>query len=129
MIYFGTSGFSYQNWLGIFYPLGMPKREWLTYYSREFNTGEVNSTFYAIPKPSSLKAVVSKTSDDFLFCFKANQDMTHKQGDEVSVFRNFCQVLKPVVADNVAERTFVFANNHRYEQAVDTTRQLRVMLN
>ncbi len=42
MIYLGTSGFSYDDWVGSFYPIGMPKREWLTYYAREFNTCEIN---------------------------------------------------------------------------------------
>ena len=68
MIYFGTSGFSYNDWVGSFYPVGMPKREWLSYYACEFNTCEINSTFYALPKPSSLKAMVEKTDDNFLFC-------------------------------------------------------------
>jgi len=50
MRYLSTSGFSYNDWAGDFYPLGMPKREWLNYYAGEFNTCEVNSTFYALPK-------------------------------------------------------------------------------
>ncbi|GAG24083.1 unnamed protein product, partial [marine sediment metagenome] len=37
MIYLGTSGFSYNDWVGPFYPSGMPKKEWLLYYAREFN--------------------------------------------------------------------------------------------
>jgi uncharacterized protein YecE (DUF72 family) len=53
MIYLGTSGFSYQDWVGNFYPPGMPKRDWLTYYAREFNACEVNSTFYALPGPAN----------------------------------------------------------------------------
>ncbi|MFC1933750.1 DUF72 domain-containing protein [Chloroflexota bacterium] len=97
MIYFGTSGFSYDDWVGHFYPLGMPKREWLTYYAREFNTCEINSTFYALPKPSNLKAMVDKTDEGFLFSIKANQEMTHRRED-TSVFRTFCQVLEPVVS-------------------------------
>ena len=71
MMYFGTSGFSYNDWVGNFYPLGMPKREWLTYYAREFNTCEVNSTYYSLPKLSSVKAMVEKTGEGFLFSFKA----------------------------------------------------------
>jgi len=43
MIYLGTSGFSYDDWVGSFYPVGMPKREWLTYYARELNACEINS--------------------------------------------------------------------------------------
>jgi len=97
MIYFGTSGFSYNDWVGNFYPAGMPKREWLSYYAREFNTCEVNSTFYALPKPSSLKAMVEKTDKDFLFCIKANQEMTHQREDNASVFNAFCQMLEPFI--------------------------------
>ncbi len=97
MIYFGTSGFSYNDWVGNFYPVGMPKREWLIYYSREFNTCEVNSTFYALPEPSSLKAMAEKTGKDFLFCFKANQEMTHQRENNAAIFRTFCQVLEPII--------------------------------
>ena len=97
MIYFGTSGFSYNDWVGNFYPAGMPQREWLSYYAREFNTCEVNSTFYALPKLSSLKAMVGKTGEDFLFCIKANQEMTHQREDNAPVFDAFCQVLEPFI--------------------------------
>jgi uncharacterized protein YecE (DUF72 family) len=98
MIHLGTSGFSYNDWVGNFYPVGMPKREWLTYYAREFNTCEINSTFYALPKPSSLKAMTEKTDDGFRFCIKANQKMTHQQEDNAPFFEDFCQVLEPIIA-------------------------------
>ena len=98
MIYTGTSGFSYDDWVGNFYPKGMPKREWLIYYAREFNTCEVNSTYYALPKLSSVKAMVEKTNEDFLFSIKANQEMTHQRENNAAVFETFCQVLEPVVS-------------------------------
>jgi uncharacterized protein YecE (DUF72 family) len=77
MIYFGTSGFSYDDWAGKFYSVGMPKQEWLVYYAHEFNTCEINSTFYALPKLSSIKAVIEKTGEGFL----------HWQGQAVSTIR------------------------------------------
>lgn len=98
MIYLGTSGFSYDDWVGNFYPLGMPKREWLGYYAREFNACEVNSTYYALPKSSSLKTMAEKTGEDFLFSIKAHQEMTHQRGDNAAIFTAFCQVLEPVIA-------------------------------
>ena len=98
MIYLGTSGFSYDDWVGVFYPTSMPKREWLNYYSCEFNTCEVNSTFYALPKPANLVAMAEKTGDGFLFSIKANKEMTHQQEDNTPVFKSFVQVLEPVVA-------------------------------
>lgn len=98
MIYLGTSGFSYDDWVGAFYPAGMPKREWLVYYAREFNSCEVNSTFYALPKPSTLKAMSEKTGEGFLFSVKANQQMTHQREDNAAVFKTFCQMLEPVIS-------------------------------
>jgi len=98
MIYVGTSGFSYDDWVGNFYPEGLPKREWLAYYAREFDTCEVNSSFYALPKPSSLESMAEKTGEGFLFCLKANQQMTHQQEDNALIFEAFCQVLEPIAA-------------------------------
>ena len=97
MLCLGTSGFSYTDWVGNFYPVGMPKREWLAYYAREFNTCEVNSTFYALPKPSNMEAMAEKTGGDFLFSIKANQEITHKREGNAAVFKAFCQVLEPVI--------------------------------
>ena len=98
MMYLGTSGFSYDDWVGSFYPAGMHKREWLTYYAREFNACEINSTYYALPKPSSLKAMAEKTGDGFVFSIKANQKMTHQREDNAHIFEAFCQVLEPIIS-------------------------------
>jgi len=76
----------------------MPNREWLTYYAREFDTCEVNSTFYALPKPFSLKAMAEKTGEGFLFSIKANQEMTHQREVNAAVFKAFCQVLEPIIS-------------------------------
>ena len=97
MIYLGTSGFSYDDWVGNFYPLGMPRREWFAYYVREFNACEVNSTFYALPKPSSLGAMAKKTGEDFLFSIKANREMTHQPEAGAQIFKAFIEVLEPVI--------------------------------
>jgi uncharacterized protein YecE (DUF72 family) len=76
----------------------MPKREWLTYYAREFNTCEVNSTYYSLLQLSSVKAMVEKTSDNFLFSIKANQEMTHQRENNEAIFEVFCQMLEPIVS-------------------------------
>lgn len=96
MMYLGTSGFSYDDWVGSFYPVGMPKQEWLTYYAREFNACEINSTYYALPQPSTVKSMVAKTGADFLFAIKANQQMTHQREDNELVFTAFCRILEPI---------------------------------
>ena len=49
MIYVGTSGFSYKEWKGIFYPEKLPAKQFLSFYSQHFNTTEINNTFYQFP--------------------------------------------------------------------------------
>lgn len=98
MIYLGTSGFNYNDWIGNFYPKGMPRREWLNYYSREFNALELNSTFYALPKLSTLEAMLTKTGEGFLFSVKANQEMTHKRHKNREVFVAFKKMLEPFLS-------------------------------
>jgi len=98
MLYLGTSGFSYDDWVSNFYPKGMPRREWLSYYSREFNTLELNSTFYALPKLSVLEAMIAKTGENFLFSIKANQELTHKRQMNRDTFVAFRKMLEPFIA-------------------------------
>jgi uncharacterized protein YecE (DUF72 family) len=97
VVYWGTSGFSYDDWVGNFYPPGMPKREWLIYYAREFNSCEINSTFYRLLQPSSLKAMMKKTGEGFLFVIKASQRMTHQPENNDEEFKAFRQVLEPLI--------------------------------
>lgn len=97
MFYLGTSGFSYDDWASVFYPPGMPKREWLLYYAHEFNTCEINSTYYAVPQPSTMKGMAEKTGDGFLFSVKANQEMTHQRQDNSAVFAAFRVSIEPLL--------------------------------
>ena len=46
----GCSGWSYKDWIGRFYPEGLEEKRWLEYYASKFNTSEINSTFYQIPR-------------------------------------------------------------------------------
>ena len=96
MMYLGTSGFSYQDWAGIFYPEGLLRKDWLSFYSREFNACEINSTYYAIPSAAAFKSMVSKTGSGFLFAVKANQEITHQRQNGEEVCRIFLQALEPL---------------------------------
>jgi len=98
MLYLGTSGFSYNDWVGSFYPNGMSRRDWLIYYAREFNALELNSTYYALPKPSILKSMIRKTGEGFMFSIKANQEMTHQLQQDNMVFKAFINMLQPFIA-------------------------------
>jgi len=97
MIYLGTSGFSYKDWVGPFYPQGMPARDWLFFYSQEFNCCEINSTYYAIPTDKNVEAMANKTGDGFLFSVKANKEMTHEYKGNVEVFKAFRDALLPLI--------------------------------
>ena len=96
MIHIGTSGFSYDDWGGPFYPTGLPAAEQLAFYAREFSTVEVNATYYGVPPPRTLKAMADKTPPGFLFTVKAHQDMTHKRTDNTPVFEAFRLAMEPL---------------------------------
>lgn len=97
MLHIGTSGYSYDDWVGPVYPPGLAKRDFLAYYASEFSTVEVNSTYYAVPSPRTLAAMEAKTPADFRFTVKAHQDMTHKRADNAAVFAAFKAAMEPLV--------------------------------
>ena len=78
-IFIGTSGWFYQHWRGIFYPDDMKPDKWLTYYSKFFNTVENNSSFYHLPKESTIKRWHKKVGDNFLYAVKIWRRITHYQ--------------------------------------------------
>lgn len=76
--YLGTMGYSYDDWKGVFYPEGLDKREYLSYYSQFFNAVEMDSTFYGTPRPEYVQRWVQTTPDDFIFCPKMPRQITHE---------------------------------------------------
>ena len=75
--YIGCSGFHYKEWKGIFYPDGLPQSKWFEYYSQQFNTLELNVTFYRFPQLSFLQNWYKKSPGQFLFSVKAPRLITH----------------------------------------------------
>ncbi len=75
----GTSGWSYAGWREKFYPKGLAQREWLSFYAGQFQTVEINMTFYRYPKAETLKGWLEKTPPDFKFTLKANRQITHRK--------------------------------------------------
>lgn len=95
-ILIGTSGFSYDDWRGFFYPKDLPKGEMLAYYARRFRAVEVNSSYYAIPPPATFERMAQKTPDGFRFAVKANKDITHSPDVDLSIFQQFMEAIKPL---------------------------------
>jgi len=76
-LFIGTSGYSYKHWYGVFYPEDLPRNKMLEFYTRYFNTVELNVTFYRIPKDTTFKGWHKRTPDNFTFSIKANRRFTH----------------------------------------------------
>ena len=73
----GTSGYSYKEWKGSFYPEELKNADMLRYYAERFSSVEINNTFYRMPKASILEGWAEQVPSDFLFVLKASQQITH----------------------------------------------------
>src|SRR5664279_3634220 len=87
----GTSGFSYKEWKGSFYPEDLAADAMLSYYSERLPAVEINNTFYRMPKPALLEGWAAQVPEAFRFVLKASQRITHHKrlkeaGDEVAYF-------------------------------------------
>ena len=78
-LYVGTSGYSYKEWKGTFYPEDLPDKQMLRFYGERFRSVEINNTFYRMPKASVLEAWANEVPADFMFVLKASQRITHYQ--------------------------------------------------
>jgi len=75
----GTSGYSYKEWKGSFYPEDLPAKQMLRYYGERFRTVEINNTFYRMPSESMLKNWTKEVPAGFSFVLKAPQRITHHE--------------------------------------------------
>jgi uncharacterized protein YecE (DUF72 family) len=73
----GTSGYSYREWLGSFYPPKLPAGKMLEHYATRLPAVEINNTFYRLPKVSLLEAWAAQVPEGFRFAIKATRRITH----------------------------------------------------
>lgn len=73
----GCSGFAYREWKEVFYPAKLPQKEWFPFYTKHFNTLELNVTFYRFPTIKSLQGWYEKAPEHFLFSTKVPRSITH----------------------------------------------------
>jgi uncharacterized protein YecE (DUF72 family) len=73
----GTSGFQYRHWRGEFYPRDLPSRHWFGHYTGQFDTVEINNTFYSLPEPESFDAWRAVAPPGFRFSLKYSRYATH----------------------------------------------------
>jgi uncharacterized protein YecE (DUF72 family) len=91
IVHVGTSGFSYKEWKGSFYPEKMKGADMLAFYAARFDTVEINNTFYRMPNPATLEQWAGQVGEGFRFVLKAPQRITHQKRlagieDDVSYF-------------------------------------------
>lgn len=98
LLHLGTSSFTAEGWEKSFYPPGTQPRDYLTYYSTQFDTLEVDATFYRIPAISTVKGWAAKTPSNFLFALKAPQEITHERVlvDAHSLLKEFLSATEPL---------------------------------
>jgi uncharacterized protein YecE (DUF72 family) len=75
----GTSGYSYKEWKGSFYPEDLPASKMLEFYAGRFDTVEINNTFYRMPEEKMLSKWAEQVPDPFTFVLKAPQRITHQK--------------------------------------------------
>lgn len=73
----GCSGWQYRHWKGNFYPSSLPQKKWLDYYASQFDTVEINNSFYRLPTEKSFSEWRDRVPDHFLYAVKASRYLTH----------------------------------------------------
>ena len=96
----GTQGWNYTGWVGAFYPSGTRPPDFLGLYARAFDVVEVDSTFYAVPAPKTVRGWAERTPEGFTFALKMPQEITHERrlqdaGDVVQEFMDAARELGP----------------------------------
>lgn len=96
----GTSGFSYEDWVGPFYPPSLKPAQWLSYYAAKFDSLELNSTYYQLPALGSIVGMLRKVPDDFVFIVKGHRDLTHSRDHAQETLAKFRETLRPFRAEH-----------------------------
>ncbi|WP_343304895.1 DUF72 domain-containing protein [Chitinophaga niabensis] len=98
-LHIGTSGWSYKEWKGLYYPEKLKSVQWLYFYSRElFKCVEINSSFYHLPKAQTVLNWALAVPDDFRFCPKMSRYVSHYQKlhDAADSLRLFFTIFDPI---------------------------------
>jgi uncharacterized protein YecE (DUF72 family) len=125
----GTSGYSYDDWREVFYPAGLPKGAMLEYYTRFFNTVEINATYYKIPSMETFRRFDEKTPEDFHFIIKTHQETTHRRVENAASLALLTEAAKPLAASGklkgyLAQFPNSFKNTEAGRKYVRETRKL-----
>jgi uncharacterized protein YecE (DUF72 family) len=76
-VHVGCSGWVYRHWKGQFYPDGLPQKRWFQHYSADFDSVEINASFYRLPRPETFDRWREKAPPGFRYAVKVNRFITH----------------------------------------------------
>lgn len=96
MIYIGTAGYSYKDWIGPVYPQGTRDGDMLEYYAKQFSFVEVNSTYYHMPGRRLFDSINRKTPDHFRLAAKLFKGFTHERNGSAEEADKFKYSVAPV---------------------------------
>lgn len=97
--FIGTSGWTYDDWKGKFYPQDLAKSRWLSYYASQFPSVEVNATFYRTFTDQTYEKWKERAPDGFGYVLKAPREITHRKylvdvNNDIETFFNACSLLE-----------------------------------
>ena len=93
----GTSGYSFADWVGPFYPEKIAKGKMLDYYKEHFQTVEINSTYYRIPHAAVFYNIAKKVGPEFEFIVKTHRSFTHDRKELREPSEQFTEAIKPLL--------------------------------
>jgi len=123
----GTSGYSFQDWKGTFYPENIQNRDMLAFYAQHFGVAEINATYYRVPGPRTFEGMLKKVEPDFEFVVKTHQGMTHTRKATDEDYRTYAECITPLLdAGQLSGLLSQFPWSFKYSQAnVDYIRTMR----
>jgi len=128
-LHIATSGFSYKDWLGNFYPGNLSPSQMLAYYSSHFDALELNVSYYTIPAQSSFAAMGSRVPGDFRFMVKVHREVTHNRNHPHESMRQLIHNTQPLagqgrLAGFLAQFPFGFRNNFNNRRYLSNLKEM-----
>jgi len=118
-LYIGTSGYDYKEWKGVFYPEKLAQAKFLEYYSTQFNSLELNGTYYRMPTAEQMRRMIGRSGGKVKFSVKVFKDLTHaldKSQYKALIFE-FRKALDPLLYNNLLLCVlFQFPESFHYEK-------------
>ncbi len=97
MIRIGTSGYSFKDWVGTFYPKGIKPGQMFDHYIGHFHTVEINSTYYRIPHAKVFINIANKAPEGFDFMVKVNRRLTHQKAPDIESMQDLFLAVEPLI--------------------------------